>query len=143
MKTLCIILSFLFQIEVVTNIPKNWLIATHWTIYSVTFENGDHFDRSAIKEYRSKELNLDTMRQFLNGCTIIPHEKSDFAVWMGDYYASCILNDTMRFIRLSRYGGFFVDLDSGQYYEIPAGKRSAWHFFLVKQFGALKNNNNE
>jgi hypothetical protein len=141
-KTFSIILSFIFLVKPVPIPPEEWLSATHWTMYSITTANGAKFDRLAVKDYHSKMLDLDTMRQFLEGLTIIPHEKSEYAVWMGDYYVSCVLKDTMRIIRVSRYGGFFVDLDTGQYYEIPGEKRSAWHLFLVKQFGALKNFDN-
>jgi hypothetical protein len=143
MKTLFIILSFMFFAKVAVMPPEDWMSATHWTLYSVSSDNGGKFDRSAVKDYRTGDLSLDTMRQFLQGFTIIPHEKSEYAVWMGDYYISCVLKESIKFMRVSRYGGFFVDLDAGQYYEIPLEKRSAWHLFLVKNFGALKEFNKQ
>ena len=139
MKSILIIISLILVIQPVKIPASDWKLASKWTIYNITSENGTKFDRAAMKEYQFKAMPLDTMREFLVGLAPIPREKSNYAAWMGDYYVSCLLRDTVRFLRLSRYGGFFVDLNTGQYYEIPLEKRTDWHLFLVDQFGAVKN----
>jgi len=139
MSSIPVILSILLVVQPVKIPASDWRLASKWTIYNITSENGGKFDRSAVKDYQFKVLPLDTMRRFLIDLTIIPTEKSNYAAWMGDYFVSCTLKDTVRFLRFSRYGGFFVDLNTGQYYEIPLEKRTDWHLFLVDQFGAVKN----
>ena len=139
MKSISVTIAIILLVQPVKIPASYWRLASKWTIYNITSENGAKFDRSAVKEYKSKELPLDTMQQFLSDLKMIPSEKSNYAAWMGDYYISCTLRDTIRFLRLSRYGGFFVDLNTGQYYEISLQKRTDWHLFLVDQFGAAKN----
>jgi hypothetical protein len=119
--------------------PQQWQNASDWRLYKFTTSQGRQFSRDSLHFYGYHPLSIDSLQYYLHGATLIPSEKTTGAAWMGDYWASCKLNDTLKIIRISRYGGFFVDLDSDHYYEIPLSFRASWHEYINRQYLAFRN----
>jgi hypothetical protein len=82
------------------------------------------------------------MRYYLAEVSLIPPDRSNGAVWMGDYWVSCQIQARQMHLRISRYGGFFEDVQTGTYYEIPMELRASWHLFLTHQLLALEESHN-
>jgi len=57
---------------------------------------------------------------------VIPQAKSAGAVWMGSYWVSYLTDSHPHLLKISSYGGFFVDWNTGDYYELPIWERQNW-----------------
>ena len=112
----------------------DWSNTSDWRLYKANSDNGGQFNAQSSDTGYFIGLRPDSVQYFLTGFKIIPADRSDGIMWQGDFYASCKMDGHIRFLRISRYGGFFLDLKSNLYYEIPMEKRAEWHLFLTKSF---------
>lgn len=116
----------------------SWQNASAWKLYNFSSSHARQFHRDSLSAYGYIPMETDTMEYYLRRVEMIPRERSNGAVWMGDYWATCLLGDTTRILILSHYGGFFADFATGQYYELPLELRAAWHDYLNSKYLSLK-----
>jgi hypothetical protein len=50
---------------------------------------------------------------------------------MGSFWVSYIANHGVHLLRVSRYGGFFMDENDGSYYELPVWETPQWLGFFT------------
>jgi len=112
----------------------SWNNTSNWKLYDVTTRVNQYFERDSIPFYQSEPLPTDSVKYYLNQARSIDSSRSAGAVWMGDFWASCEYGGKLKIVRLSRYGGFFMDWDTGNYFEIPIDQRGPWHQYLTQQF---------
>jgi hypothetical protein len=103
-----------------------WLKGKNWQLYNagendITKENFD-----SLKNLKSVYLSEDTLIHYLKDATVIPTEKTKGAVWMGAYWVSYKTDTHLYLLKISYYGGFFVDENTGIYYELPVWERQNW-----------------
>jgi hypothetical protein len=114
--------------------PIHWGSTTNWKLYEVNSDGGRRFNPISNDTSRFVLLPADSVAYFITGAVLLPPERSQGIYWMGDFYASCEAETRRKLLRLSRYGGFFVDVETNSYFEIPMEKRSRWHSFLVNEY---------
>lgn len=129
-----------FSLRVVGQ-PATWNNSTKWKLYLVHRSNDEVFSKESLLSCKSILLERDSLLSYLVPATGIDSNRSSGAVWMGEYWVSFDLKDSVKILRVSRYGGFFVDVDSGAYYEIPLGQRSSWYQFLTREYMKMENPN--
>lgn len=134
MKTLCTIVGIFLLISSGTGQTINWSIASEWKLYDVTTRVNQFFEKDSIPFYQSEPLLADSVKYYLSQARPIDSSRSAGAIWMGDYWVSCQYDGKLKIVRLSRYGGFFMDWESGNYFEIPIDQRGMWHQYLIQQF---------
>jgi hypothetical protein len=134
MRILCTIVTIFLFITSSVGQPIEWAGTSNWKLYDVTTKVNQLFDRDSIAFYRSEPLAVDSIKFYLSQVTLIDSSRSAGAIWMGDYWVSCEYRGKFKIVRLSRYGGFFMDWDTGNYFEIPIDKRGMWHQYLIHQF---------
>ena len=115
---------------------QDWRRASGWVMYD-TIARGRIFQWDSLSFYRSTHMNDDTMKYYMSDVLQIPTENTKGAVWMGYYHASCQLRDTTRRLLISRYGGFFEDLATNSFYEIPIPDRASWLEYFSQKFGSI------
>jgi|SRR6185437_2842916 len=114
----------------------DWQQASNWRLYD-TIGSADHFTIDSLNNYRYINLDQASMRGFLINDSLLPSERTKNAVWMGFYRVSCRIADKTKILIVSRYGGFFADLATRQYYQIPISQISDWNAYLDTQFSDL------
>ena len=113
----------------------DWQKADKWKIYNVGSRVGLTCSLDSLQNFKSIDLNIDTMRQFLAGVGAWP--KNQNSLWMGLYVLSCDLEGKKRKIIASTTGGFFYDDTSGRYYQLSEEKRSAWFDYLTRYISKI------
>ena len=114
----------------------SWAKARNWKIYSLPGKQAAKFPTDTLKHFKSKTLEEDSMRVYL--ANIKPIESTYGAVWQGYIIGTCELDNAVRKIIFSTYGGFFFDPASRRYFEIPddLGLRKEWHAYLINSLMA-------
>jgi hypothetical protein len=111
-----------------------WNNTTKWKLYSTSPRNLDTLSKDSLSTYSFVELNKDTIGQFLSTATTIPRERTIGAVWMGaPYWVSYEAGGSVYILKVSTYGGFFVDGNDGLYYELPMAERRPWLNYFSHQ----------
>ena len=128
----CLILFILTSSAAFSQTAK-WHNTTKWKLYSTSPRNLDTLSKDSLSTYPSVELNQDTISQFLNTATSIPSERTNGAVWMGIYWVSYQVGQSVYMFKVSKYGGFFVDGNDGLYYELPIEERGQWLNYFSHQ----------
>lgn len=136
-RSCLIAISILFSISGSAQ-SVSWKSADKWKMYYHSSLKNMQFQPDSVRFYESRSLDVDSMKYYLAAVSVIPAERSSGAVWMGDYWVSCQLNEQTKYLRVSRYGGFFEDIEKELYYEIPMELRTTWHLFLTHQLLALQ-----
>ena len=111
-----------------------WNNASKWKLYSTFPRNLDTLSKDSLSTYPSVELDNDTIAQFLSSATVIPKERTIGARWMGSpYWVSYEAVGSIYILKVSTYGGFFVDGSDGLYYELPIAQRIPWLNYFSNQ----------
>jgi len=131
------VISILLLIKSASAQIPRWEKAVDWRIYNVSTSRARQFFPDSIGYYKYISIPGDTIYYYLNHLQQIPTTKTQGIAWMGDYWATCKWQDSLRFLRISRYGGFFEDMSSGLYYELPSDLRPSWQQYLTHQFLAI------
>ena len=84
---------------------EKWNNTTKWKLYSTSPRNLDTLSKDSLSTYPSVELNKDTIGQFLSTATPIPSERTIDAIWMGIYWVSYQVNQSIYILKVSKYGG--------------------------------------
>ena len=126
----CLLLS-----SIISSCQVRWAKTTEWTLYA--FEGNDQFKVPIDSLYNldTLTLNQDSMASYLNSAEI-KHPSAPL-VWMGGYIATCRLNDAVRKVEISNYGGFFFDEKTKTYYHIAPDKTESWNSYLQRAFLTL------
>jgi len=103
-----------------------WLKGKNWQLYNVGENDATGENPDSLKYFKSVYLSEDTLMRYLRDATIVPSEKTKGAVWMGSYWVSYKADAHLYLLRISYYGGFFVDVNTGVYYELPVEERQNW-----------------
>ena len=117
---------------------QNWQNSSHWKMYDITTTRTKRFHRDSLPYYRALELKNDSMRSYLTQIRGIPPNESVGTAWMGDYWLTCNIDSTTKVLRVSRYGGFFVDFGTGLYYELPEDQHRSWQRYLNDRYIAVR-----
>ena len=133
MKAIKFIMIFSLLSSVAIGQTVKWNNAFKWRLYSTSPRNLDTLSKDSLSMYPSVELNKDTIGQFLNTATPIPSERTSGAVWMGTYWVSYQVGKSVFLLKVSKYGGFFVDGNDGLYYELPMEERRSWLNYFSHQ----------
>lgn len=116
--------------------PIHWDSASAWTIYYVNDRNAPRFPMDTLHNFRNVEVNNDSMRMFVSQAKPLEMKSP---VWMGYYVASCkVPSGEKHKILISMYGGFFLDQQMGDYYEIPMNMRKDWLSYLSEIYETLE-----
>src|SRR5215469_8933839 len=116
MKVTYLIPLLLISKLVIAQMPQ-WVKATDWRLYDVSTSRTKQFNPDSITYYKYTCIPADTISYYLNDVTQIPTDQTQGIAWMGDYWVTCKWQDSLRFLRISRYGGFFEDMRTGLYNE--------------------------
>ena len=111
-----------------------WEKTADWRLYNVSTSRATQFNPDSVAYYKYTSIPTDTIHHYLSDLIQIPLDQTQGIAWMGDYWATCNFQDSLRFLRISRYGGFFEDMRSGIYFEIPINLRSTWQLYLTHAF---------
>jgi hypothetical protein len=133
MNSLKYLIIFVFLSSSVFGQTTNWSNAYNWKLYSTSPRNLDTLPKDSLSKYPFSELNKDTIDQFLRAATPIPIERTKGAVWMGVYWVSYQIGSSLCILKVSKYGGFFVDENDGLYYELPVEERQQWLEYFSHQ----------
>jgi hypothetical protein len=129
----CLIIFTLFSSATFGQNSK-WSNASKWKLYSTFPRNLDTLSKDSLSTYPSIELNNDTIAQFLCTAALIPKERTIGAVWMGaPYWVSYEAGGSVHTLKVSTYGGFFIDGNDGLYYELTMAQRRPWIDYFSHQ----------
>lgn len=120
----------------------DWKRSTQWRLLEPFHGSGGTIHGDSLNYSKYLVLEQDSMKRYLQDVSPISAARSNGAVWMGEYWVTCNYEDSAKVVRVSNYGGFFLDTATGIYYEIPMPLRAEWHTFLVKEFIDLQNKSN-
>jgi hypothetical protein len=126
MKYLFIFLYLLLSSNCSGQSPEIWLRGKNWRLYNVGETDLTKQNPDTLKNFKSIYLSEDTVIHYLKDATVVPSEKSKGAVWMGSYWVSYNADSHIYLLKISYYGGFFVDANTGVYYELPVWERQNW-----------------
>ena len=115
----------------------DWQKTTDWRVYNIHRSGSLQYPVDSLKQFNSFPLSQDSMHFFLQKMTAWPKEKT--TVWMGAFIASCKLENELRKIDISNYGGFIFDESAKQYFELPERYRSDWLEFLNHALDQMRN----
>lgn len=129
----CLIFFTLIS-SAVSGQTSKWNNASTWKLYSTFPRNLDTLSKDSLSTYPSLDLDKDTIAQFLSTATPIPKERTIGARWMGaPYWVSYEAAGSLYIVKVSTYGGFFVDGNDGLYYELPMAERAPWLNYFSHQ----------
>lgn len=118
----------------------DWQAGTNWRLYD-TLPPTQNFNKDSVEQYRFVGLDDQSMCQFLQHDTLLPIERTkDGVVWMGFFRVSCNIQKKTRILIVSKYGGFFADLETKRYYTIPLANVSNWNDYIDSKFSDLHKN---
>jgi len=107
----------------------NWQKSSNWKMYKISGDKGLGYSADALSEFPFIEMNADTILHFARQASILPKDK--YYVWMGAYYVTCLVNDTIHKVDISVHGGFFYDERTKRYYQLPMNMRTDWMDWLI------------
>ncbi|HTE09389.1 MAG TPA: hypothetical protein VK645_00430 [Chitinophagaceae bacterium] len=107
----------------------NWQLAHNWKMYKIGTGKGLTYSADTLSNFLFIGLNDDTIHQFIKQAEVLPKGKS--YVWMGAYYATCILENKIHKVDISVHGGFFYDEPTKRYYQLPSYIRNEWMEWLI------------
>jgi hypothetical protein len=110
---------------------STWLKGKQWKLYDVGPQEVYDLKADSLAKLASGELSTDTVISFLKDATIIPKDRSTGVVWMGSFWVSYLAGQRASLLRVSRYGGFFMDENDGGYYELPVWETPQWLAFFT------------
>jgi hypothetical protein len=115
-----------------------WQNATNWRLFD-TISRSNRFNKDSLNFYRYALLDNLTMQRLLTNTDTLP-STAQGAAWMGFYRISCTIHDTTRLLFVSKYGGFFADVDTKQYFQIPIDNVREWNAYFDSKFSELHKN---
>jgi hypothetical protein len=99
----------------------NWTDLTSLRLYEHTDKDKISLTDSDIEKMKFVEVGIDEVQFFLNQST--PIGKKAY-LWKGSYLAIATFKDGQKKkLKISCYGGFFMDITTKEYYEI---KNETW-----------------
>lgn len=111
---------------------STWLKGKQWRLYYVGPQEVYDLKADSLAKLTFEELNTDTVISFLKDATLIPKDRSSGVVWMGSFWVSYVAGQRTSLLRVSRYGGFFIDESNGSYYELPIWETPQWLAFFTR-----------
>jgi hypothetical protein len=146
MTAILTILTLLTTLLSFTSCSKNkidWENLTSFRIYNFkSFPEGkdiNTFSDKDIAEMNFIETDLDEARKILQKS--LPLGNKTY-LWKGHHFAIATFSDGQkRRIKISVYGGFFMDLKNQEYYEFKEGTRQQWDTFWAKHYSLLHKKN--
>lgn len=133
MKTIMIIL--LLSCSLLGSCQVRWDRASDWKLYEYQGHRIFKLPIDSLKLYRSMSMDQDLMAYYVHSATLLNTKAS--LVWMGGYIATCNMNGNLRKVELSRYGGYFYDEKTGEYYQLPSEKIDPWLSFIQNSYQDL------
>lgn len=127
-----------------TNLHKNkeidWTQLIAYRIYDYkTFpqeKNIQTFSEQDIQQMDFIETNLNETKELFSKAKPL---KGKTYMWKGHYFTTATFsNGQTRRIKVSSYGGFFMDLATNQYFEFHGEARTEWENFLSDYYQKLK-----
>jgi hypothetical protein len=120
-----VLLGYLvFQFFSATGQDINWQKASNWKIYRISGDKGLGYSVDTLQTFPFIELIDDSFHYFMKQIEALPKENRP--VWMGAYYASCVIENKVHKIDFSVYGGFFYDESTHRYYQLPMYLKNDW-----------------
>lgn len=124
MRYLILFISILFVTKCFSQ-DINWKDAKNWRLYDLRDGSAFNYSLDTLKNFKSIQLDYDTMHIFLSDVVEWPKNKS--SLWMGLYVATCELPEReIQKIEISVYGGFFYDDLTKSYFQLPSSDRDDW-----------------
>lgn len=114
--------------------PINWNQTKQWNIYALNnSSNVFTMPIDSIRTLRGVPLNDDTMHILLKSVKLL-HVPSSPA-WMGCYLTSCE-DEKGKLIKIviSQYGGFFLNSNDGDYYQLDAASTRLWLDYIRRTY---------
>jgi len=113
--------------------------ATGWRLYASSVSSPASVSLDSLKTVPFYPLDNDSVRDFLSGLSVLAKKREP--VWMGMWVASYEGEDGQRHkVLVSEYGGFFMDVDSGNYFILASGRRDDWLKYLTACLSTLSGN---
>ncbi|HEY4064150.1 MAG TPA: hypothetical protein VGM30_19725 [Puia sp.] len=114
---------------------STWNRSSHWTIYNTGGSKFYKIPTDSLNTYNNRLLNDDSMRKFLAEASELRSDKAP--MWMGARVASCVIDNKIRKIDISSYGGFFFDETDKKYYSVPDAVQKEWLGYLADCIGSV------
>jgi hypothetical protein len=118
----------LIQFLSATGQEIDWQKASDWKIYKVSGDKGLGYSVDTLRKCSFIEMMDDSVHYFMKQVEALPKENPP--VWMGAYYASCVIESKVHKIDISVYGGFFYDELTHRYYRLPMHLGNDWMDWL-------------
>lgn len=121
----------------------NWTNLTSLRIYDYkTYPEGKNiytFSDKDIAEMNFIETDIEETREIFQKSILLKYKTY---LWKGHHFAIATFSDGQkRRIKISVYGGFFMDLMSKEYYQLIEGQRQEWNTFFAKYYSFLHKQN--
>jgi hypothetical protein len=117
----------------------DWTQLTSFRIYDYkTFPQDKDirtFSDSDIQQMNFIETNLDEAKNIFSKAK--PHDGKTY-LWKGHHFTTATFsNGQTRRIKVSSYGGFFMDLTTNKYYDFQGDTRTEWENFWHSHYSSL------
>jgi len=106
---------------------------SNWRLYNTFPRIVNYLAVDSLHCFPSASLDSETLNGFLKKATLVPKEKTVGVAWMSWYWVSYELNHSLFILKISNYGGFFLDQNSGTYYQVPVEERKDWLSYFSGQ----------
>lgn len=108
-----------------------WQTSDDWKLYGINNEIALRYSVDTLANFPFVEINRDSVLLFLKGAK--SWVKGKTSMWMGAYYATCVIAGVVHKIDISVYGGFFYDEMDKHFYQVPLHLIDKWKEWLIVQ----------
>ncbi len=118
----------------------DWGKTENWRVYSIQNSKAINLSEDSLKNAHNMPLNKTEILHFLQSS--LPLTIKDPPVWNGIYLFSYeTRNGKKNKMFVSASGSFFMDKNSGKYYEVVESDRDSWKEYINENLKRLNNIN--
>lgn len=118
----------------------DWDKTENWRIYSIQSRKAINIPEDSLKNAHNMLLDKTEILHFLQSSPVLTIK--DPPVWNGVYLFSYETGNGKRNkLYISANGSFFMDKNSGKYYEVVEDVRDSWREYINESFKRLNNIN--
>lgn len=116
----------------------DWDKTENWRVYSIQNSKAIKISEDSLKNAHSLPLNKIEILQFLQSSQLLTIKEPPF--WNGIFLFSYeTRNGKMNKVFISSNGSFFMDKNSGKYYEVLENDRDSWKEYINENLKRLSN----
>jgi len=113
----------------------DWKNTQEWKLYKLRGHDLFSYRIDTLKKIEYYSLNRDSIIKYLEESSALP--KDSIPIWMGEYVASCSIDNKILKFEVSFYGGFFYCESDRQVYQISNALRKEWQDYISACYRSL------